>query len=139
VTGVDELIAFVRTCLDDDEATAAIISSGGYMAQTWHAGPDGPGHVGVLLFAEDRVIGDPPEAVERYDEPFAIVIGGRAEHRHIARWDPARVLAEVEAKRAILAHHELHAEPFPCRTMKLLAQPYADRPGWREEWRLEVA
>lgn len=175
MTGVDELIAFVRTCLDDDEATAAIISSGGYMAQTWHAGPDGPGHVGVLLFAEDRVIGDPPEAVERYDEPFAIVIGGRAEHRHIARWDPSRVLAEVEANRRILDLHvgahdcpemvtgtypadwppdapygkagqpwahpsvEHFEDGQPCSTVRLLAQPYAGRPGWREEWRLDAA
>jgi hypothetical protein len=73
-----------------------------------------------------------------------------------------RMLAEVKAKRAILdlhaentewtgtsgqsicstcvtfdtndyyeAHHETN---FPCRTVLALAQPYAGRSGWREEW-----
>jgi hypothetical protein len=70
---------------------------------------------------------------------------------HIARWDPARVLAECAAKRRIV---ELHteaepgphecpgrystssiAEGDPCETLRLLAQPYADRRGFREEWR----
>jgi hypothetical protein len=56
---------------------------------------------------------------------------------HIARWDPARVLAEVEAKRKILSMYEdytaerRHLGPV----IWALAQPYAGRPGWREEWR----
>lgn len=147
-----DMIKWVRAQLDDDEAIARVISAGGYEPQTWHSGPDGPGHVGVLLFAEDRMIGDPPEAVERYDEPFAVVIGGRAEHRHIARWDPARVLAEVEAKRRILEEHgpdERHpwecracagrygddGYPIPCPTVRLVALPFAGREGYLDEWR----
>jgi hypothetical protein len=78
---------------------------------------------------------------------------------------PARVLAEVEAKRRIL---DLHARSWKrqprfdatgvrllddcdvecevcgwasadptsaCETVRLLALPYAGREGWREEWR----
>jgi hypothetical protein len=26
-------------------------------------------------------------------------------------------------------------EPYPCPTVRLLALPYADRPGYRDEWR----
>lgn len=85
---------------------------------------------------------------------------------HIAAWDPSRVLAECAAKRAILAEHpprvipprpdvdrhgitvcdcctrriefgtQLAVVPWPCPTVLAVAQPYADRPGWREEWRL---
>jgi hypothetical protein len=74
---------------------------------------------------------------------------------HIARYDPARVLAEVAAKRAILDEHSPPPPPKeegkgwlgcftcigyvgerePCTTVRLLAQPYAGRPDWREEWR----
>lgn len=74
---------------------------------------------------------------------------------HAARWDPDRVLAECDAKRRIIAEHPLFdtdVEPccrmcgegtfdgslqgdWPCLTLKLLALPFADRPGYRAEWR----
>ena len=73
---------------------------------------------------------------------------------HIARHDPARVLAEVDAKRRILDEHTCrcpdpdcqdcgacsgphHADPAPapCTTLRLLALPYAGQPGYRDEWR----
>lgn len=63
--------------------------------------------------------------------------------RHIARHDPARVLAEVEAKRQIVEHHgEPHECPeydvawdSPCPTLRHLAAVYADHPDYREEWK----
>jgi hypothetical protein len=76
---------------------------------------------------------------------------------HIARWDPARVLAECEAKRRIVA---IHARDYghecpgegedpimipagwygsdgcrDCDVLRLLALPYASHPDYREEWR----
>lgn len=63
---------------------------------------------------------------------------------HIARHDPARVLREVEAKRLILAWC-VRMDPEPNvggvlagearRITRWLALPYADRDGYREEWR----
>jgi len=75
---------------------------------------------------------------------------------HIVRHDPARVLAEVGAKRRLLeAHGPLNVEgdPFtgcttcswrdemdelwvrwPCPTLRLLALPYASHPNYRPEW-----
>ncbi|MET8827527.1 DUF6221 family protein [Streptomyces sp. NPDC004610] len=55
---------------------------------------------------------------------------------HIVRHDPARVLAETDAKRRVLAW-ALTAPPSPSRdhVLRLLALPYADRPGYREKWR----
>jgi len=60
--------------------------------------------------------------------------------------NPARVLAECEAKRQIVALHV--AEPgqhpdfcghdlreLPCPTIRLLALPYTDRPDFEPGWR----
>lgn len=89
------------------------------------------------------------------------------EGRHIARWDPARVLAEVAAKKRIVELHSPmcgdstpyrgkglaycttctdwpNADPYeggpmvdyPCPTLRFLAQPYADRDDFRQEWRV---
>jgi hypothetical protein len=76
---------------------------------------------------------------------------------HIARWDPARVFAECEAKRRIVAAHPMKyldrwdcsvcdacANEFndywivgggPCPTLILLALPYADHPDYQESWK----
>lgn len=37
----------------------------------------------------------------------------------------------------LLEQIEHHADPTPapCSTLRLLALPYSDRPGYREEWR----
>lgn len=75
----------------------------------------------------------------------------------IAAHDPARVLREVEAKRGLLALHSPSefgtwvgddddqmpacstcgdlTVRFPCKTLRLLASVYSDRPGCQEEWR----
>ncbi|MFJ9037448.1 DUF6221 family protein [Streptomyces sp. NPDC102406] len=74
---------------------------------------------------------------------------------HVAEWDPARVLREVDAKRQTLALHSVSGghecstrdargdidhctwimEAEACTTVRLLALPYADRPGYKETWR----
>lgn len=68
----------------------------------------------------------------------------RATVDHIAAWDPVRVLAECDAKLAILELHPDNAEghcrtcwpdAWPCSTLLTLARPYAGRPGYREEWK----
>jgi hypothetical protein len=69
---------------------------------------------------------------------------------HIARHDPARVLVECAALRAVVAlHHEYlgvcthcvdafapeKRESWPCQSLRALAKPYADHPDYRpEEW-----
>lgn len=60
-------------------------------------------------------------------------------------WSPARVLREIDAKRDLLrvakaAHdyHETFTSGFASAlegTLRLFALAYADRPGYREEWR----
>ena len=78
------------------------------------------------------------------------------EFMHVATGED-RVLAECEAKRRIVAEHSegvsgecgtcvgewgnYHVgEPatgkaWPCPTLRILAQPHADHPDYREEWK----
>jgi hypothetical protein len=102
---------------------------------------------------EYRPNGHPERGV--YEEGrIYLVIGDEHAPRvlleHIATWDPARVLAECDVKRRIIAQHEpedcwcgedaTELIPRPatgraCSHLRLLALPYSDRPGYREEWR----
>jgi hypothetical protein len=150
VSDVDELIAFVRRCLDEDERVARAASVG-----PWRASPSirsvyGPGSAvvnmpGPLPDWATYVVPPDSEGSEGIEPANA---------EHIARWDPARVLAEVEAKRRVLdryADMHWHAPAIPgatssilqvedtgacrtCVTVQILAQPYAGQDGWREEW-----
>jgi len=56
----------------------------------------------------------------------------------IARHDPARVLAECAAKRAVVERYVYladHGDSGDARwVLAALAQPYRDREGWRDEW-----
>ena len=61
---------------------------------------------------------------------------------YMERFDPARVLAEVDAKRRIVDEHhpvdpcdahDAEMKTVSCDTLRLLALPYADHPDYREE------
>lgn len=75
-------------------------------------------------------------------------VGDRNVAAHIARWDPARVLAECEAKRRIVAECDstFHMNTPPASTnseavwvaeavLQLLARPYASHPDFNPAWR----
>jgi hypothetical protein len=135
---MDGLVEFLRARLDEDERIAREATGGLKDAHRWSVLnlANHPGAVGTewgALVATDTAL--------------------RPHADHIARHDPARVLAEVEAKRELIALHgpgEMEytdgdvcmicdvrePEPFyPCKTLRLLALPYADHPDYREEWR----
>lgn len=84
----------------------------------------------------------------RLDEDAADINESRALspgdlHWSMPDWlDRPRLLAEVDAKRRILdevvgglAKEERWARRFAVHLARLLALPYADQPGYREEWR----
>jgi hypothetical protein len=114
---MSEMITWLRQQLDDDERVARAAK-----AEPWNFYSDG--HYGAVA-----------EFLNRWDPT-----------------DPARVLAEVEAKRRILDEHapddadlerkyctrcgDWPTVEWPCPTVRLLAQPYAGRDGWRDEWRV---
>jgi len=69
------------------------------------------------------------------------------ESRHQAAWPPDRVIIECWTKRRIIdlaidamqaargSTRFLAAEEFMQTTMMVMAEPYADRPGYRDDWR----
>lgn len=140
---MDDLIAFLNARLDDDERLASAASPG-----PWSENAE-----------SDEVM-----AVDGITVCDGFALSGnqlRATVAHIARHDPARVLAEVEAKRRILDEHRpivdgdrdpawpppghcaecwspKHEDyhPWPCRIVRLLALSYADHEDYREVWKL---
>lgn len=74
----------------------------------------------------------------------------RENAEHVAAWDPARALVESAIKRRVMDEYDAcaawaqmpdAAEAFRYRAeayrevLKNFAELYADRPGYREEWR----
>lgn len=122
----DPLVTFLRARLDEDEAVARDLPP------RWFVGERG-----WVLDAEEI---DPHAEDEQHDSIAQAMVTPAA--AHIARHDPARVLAEVAAKRAILRLHVPEVpswcprcDSWPCSTLKALALPYAGHPDCREEWR----
>jgi Family of unknown function (DUF6221) len=62
-------------------------------------------------------------------------IGGGEACEHAARWDPARVLAECDAKRRIVELYGGWADAVEEHVLELLALPYADHPDYQESWK----
>lgn len=95
---------FLLTQLDREERDANLIPGGGYRPARWtaHRVIDGE-------WAEIRQHDLPHGAADGEWEEVstaALVVWGRNEDEHVARWDPARIVAEVAAKRQILAEHD---------------------------------
>jgi hypothetical protein len=132
---VDDLVQFLRARLDEEEA-ATRAAARAERADTWTTVPDS--HGGVLDGTGTRSL------IVGYGDVMAPETA-----THIARHDPARVLAEVDAKRQIvdrmagmLAAAEGDSEvdhygglDAAEGTLELLALPYADHPDYRDEWR----
>ncbi|MFT2014606.1 DUF6221 family protein [Streptomyces sp. 796.1] len=139
---MNDLATFLRTRLDEDEAAARAASPG-----PWHVNAEA-----------DEVL-----AVDGITVCDGFALSGRqlrATTEYIARHDPARVLAEVDAKRRILDIHQVTSydnsesgadEGYGCRecgwsaeysdqggwceTLRLLALPHVDHPDYQDTWR----
>lgn len=111
---MDELVVWLRAQLDEDERIARAATQGEWVWSREFVTPPGYHH---------RTVGplEPGDAA------------------YIAAWDPARVLREIEAKRRIVDRYAWLREHGDTGgtawVLPLLALPYADRPGYREEWR----
>lgn len=129
---MDDLVQFLRARLDEDEPAARAATPGPWAVD------------GGSVY-----VGHPINEVVDYSESAD----------HIARHDPARVLAEVDAKRRLVAQvlrYEAKIDgewgcchsgdqiaagqceetnPNEIEALQLLALPYATHPDYREEWR----
>lgn len=154
---MSELVEFIRGCLDADEQTARAAFASDRDEEgdpNWRAHRQEsliPGHLArwqVVSVAESWE--DPGFPAERVAE--LMIGGGNEEERptaeFIARHDPARVLAEVNAKRAILDKYERASVAFEqsvnpatsaavmalAEVVDEMAQCFRGEPGWRDEW-----
>lgn len=126
-----ELIEFLRARFDEDERTARMAAKSGLLA--WRRDENDP----------HQVLLAPTESAPNAHAVVAWTVT-RAKPEHIARHDPARVLADVDAKRRILDlevpdHYDTPGEWRGWHdayndVLRLLALPYADHPDYREEW-----
>lgn len=96
-----ELVDFLRARLDEDERIARVVR----VPHDWHQGPgDDPEWTDG-----EMVCMWPPEFHTPYERDKhwrGLTVEGTELAAHIARHDPARVLAEVEAGRVILQQYE---------------------------------
>lgn len=132
----DDLLVFLGARFEEDHIRARAVPSCGEWRE---AG-------GVLVYRDE--IGWGASEDEKY---IATFLHGR-DAVHAARWSPARVLRDVEAKRQLLDRHQpgrygecVTCDPdscgcmgggsYPCDTARLLALPYAEHPDYREEWK----
>lgn len=125
------IVDFLNARLAEDQAAAEAARD--LMDEPWKVIPEGP--------EEENYSGE-------YRISDGVTVAGRVEEAkalHIARHDPARVLREVAAKRAIIEQYEgyvkermrlmngwpnLEIPPF----MLALAAVYSNHPDYRKEW-----
>lgn len=123
------LVEFLTARLDEDYMAAKLATPG-----PWHAEEDGRQ---VHAALDEDGITEPVVSSESYGYYGCANL---ADGWHIARHDPARVLAEVEAKRWIVKEMKLHeATGGACAVLSdvvlgVLALPYAGHPDCQEEW-----
>lgn len=153
---MDDLVQWLRAQLDEDEAVArkaASLCGCHPPAPSWSFRDGDEPTDGRIL-----VVDDPhPDMKRKISRKWSTTYDGLFMAQHVVRHDPARVLREIDAKRQLLDEHQdvndgscgtcvdakwgypTHGgsspQRCPCRTLRLLALPYADRPGYREEWR----
>lgn len=135
--GMDDLVQFLRARLDEDEQTAAAASDGPWTPWRRKALLHGLGQL-------EHAVTLPGEGV---GSRASIATASWMDAEHIARHDPARVLAEVDAKRRIIVDYERYiAERRRAMggwyeggspILTFLAAVYAEHPDYRDEWRPE--
>lgn len=131
----DELVAFLRARLDEDERIARAAAD--YDDGAAHDVEGPPGTWSCLdeaqWFGPSYRGGVIAPRIGQANSPD---LGA-----HIAEHDPARVLREIEAKRRMVAECVSVADQdsrgmssMADDFLRLLALPYSDRPGYRSEW-----
>jgi hypothetical protein len=125
---VEDLVQWLRAQLDEDERIARAATLGPWVQS------------GIGDYGWTVTFGCPGAGVETADTEQ-----GLADASFIAAHNPARVLREIDAKRDLLRvaegtheHHETFTAGVASRledTLRLFAAAYADRPGYRDEWR----
>jgi hypothetical protein len=157
---VSDLATFLARQLDEDERVAREATAGPWRVIDERGDQAEIESASTVYEWEHWNKGQPAAVVSDCDGCGAVAV---KDAHHIARHDPARVLADVASKRKILALHseatgftmgytenfdygrtpnacnecgtaDEYAVPWPCPTLRALAQPYAGAEGWQEAW-----
>lgn len=116
----------------DDEAAALDVG-----------GPDDEWYSYFRDIKGRRLLQGVTESDPQFDESDVFYAATKRHAAHIVRYDPARVLAEVAAKRALVEIHSALAADdseysgwrlMAVNSLRALAIPYANRPGFRDDW-----
>lgn len=136
-----DLIAFLRARLDEDEARARALPPGPW---TWRKGEAATTSPGDALVGAD---GQPVLSASDPDEYMAWITRADGFDAYLQQMQPARVLAEVEAKRALVNDYERFVAerrrmmggwdsyPEVSPVLAAFAAIYADHPDYRDAWR----
>jgi hypothetical protein len=132
-----DVTEFLLARIAEDEATARGAINGGGDAGPWLVGADTAPHLSpTTVFRPSDWRGHIVHAcdTELAENPLDVA-------RHIARWDPARVLAECAAKRRLLRDEPCADWSYgqPCDHVRAVAAVYADHPDYDPAWALEGA
>lgn len=174
MTDIPALVAWLRGCLDEDEAIAREASRFDYQEPIIDGGASWQWENPV----DDTVINVDPLVDEYVGDGMYVSLRSEQEHdtgvgplpqmaipaaeevpaavgMHIARWDPAAVLADVDAKRRVLnlwdLARDVHRDglarggglltPITRSALntaeaaaRALARAYRGRAGWQEGW-----
>lgn len=139
-----DIITFLRARLDEDERIAREVTDAIWYQSTL---PGDQYNIAVVITRRTDLASGNDQFVAKCG--IEVLENGEYNAAHIARWDPARVLAEVKTKRRITTRHSWPAQYAadlatencptcevkpPCATLRILAEPYAGHPDYDQAW-----
>lgn len=127
------LVHFLRARLDEDEMGVRALT----VPHEWHTGPgDDPDWTD-----EELVCMWPPEFHTPFEQDKhwrGLTVSGPELAAHIARYDPARALRAIEAKRRTVDEYAnnspLSFEEWPLFPLMNMVREYSDRGDFKAEW-----
>lgn len=132
---MDDLVAFLRARLNEDERaaqSAASVCGCHPEAPSWSF--DDEATDGRIVLVDEPHPRTRRKIGRRWNGSYE----GLFMAQHVVRHDPARVLREVAAKRRIVDRYAWlreHGDTGDAAwVLPLLALPYADHPDYRPEW-----
>jgi len=125
---MDDLAAFLRARLDEDEVRAKERAEPGGMHQPWQEARDLREVAAKRAILEIHKVYSEPEIqnIDHIDKKWNMGWVERAETGHAVYW-----CEECDHDRD---YDHISSRQEGCRTLRALAAVYSDHPGYRQEW-----